>query len=50
MTNVIAFITPKRVFSDTRRVVPNPRYLTNTPELMTAAGERLEARWKGVTP
>jgi integrase/recombinase XerD len=23
-------------------------YLTNTPELMTAAGERLEARWKGV--
>jgi integrase/recombinase XerD len=25
-------------------------YLTNTPELMTAAGERLEARWKGVTP
>jgi integrase/recombinase XerD len=25
-------------------------YLTNTPELMTAASERLEARWKGVTP
>jgi integrase/recombinase XerD len=25
-------------------------YLTNTPELMTAAGERLEARWKGVMP
>jgi hypothetical protein len=24
MTNVIPFITPKRVFSDTRRVVPNP--------------------------
>jgi integrase/recombinase XerD len=25
-------------------------YLTNTPELMTAASERLEARWKGVMP
>ena len=24
-------------------------YLTNTPELMSAAGELLEARWKGVT-
>jgi integrase/recombinase XerD len=25
-------------------------YLSNTPELMTAASERLEARWKGVMP
>ena len=25
-------------------------YLSNTPELMTAASERLEARWKGVLP
>jgi integrase/recombinase XerD len=25
-------------------------YLSNTPELMTAASERLEARWQGVLP
>src|ERR1700747_186377 len=25
-------------------------YLTNTPELMASAAERLEARWKGVVP
>jgi len=25
-------------------------YLTNTPELMASAAERLEARWKGVLP